>query len=193
MALTFVTSNKHKFEEAREIAKRHGLEIAHRAVPYVEIQADTLEEIVIPGAQEACASAGAPCFVEDAGLFIDALEGFPGPYSKFVFLTIGNAGILKLLDGNKNRVAEFRSAVGYCEPGGKPVVFTAKSVGKISTKPRGEGGFGFDPIFLPDGGGGKTFAEMTTELKNRFSHRGKAVEAVIKWYKEEKTLKSGKK
>ncbi len=193
MALAFVTSNKHKFEEAAEIAKRHGVDIVHRAVPYAEIQADTLEEIVIHGAQEVSASAGGPCFVEDAGLFIDALKGFPGPYSKFVFLTIGNAGVLKLLEGEKNRKAEFRSAVGYCEPGGKPVVFSAKCVGKISAEPQGKGGFGFDPIFLSDGGEGKTFAEMTTELKNKFSHRGKAVEAVVKWYKEEKSLKSGKK
>jgi len=185
MTLNFVTSNLHKFEEVKEIAAREGIELVHSRTPYVEIQSDSLEEISNVGVQQACAIVKAPCFVEDAGLFVDALKGFPGPYSKYVFLTVGNQGILKLLEKEAKRGAEFRSAVGYCEPGGKPLVFIGKIRGAITAAPKGSGGFGFDPIFTPEGEK-KTFGEMPTEEKNRFSHRARAVEGLIKWLKKGK-------
>jgi XTP/dITP diphosphohydrolase len=162
--------------------------VAHRPAPYIEIQADDLGDVVKPGVQQACALVGESCFIEDAGLFVDTLKGFPGPYSKFVFLSIGIRGLLKLLEGEKNRAAEFRSAVGYCVPGDKPRVFTGKVSGKISTAAKGSQGFGFDPIFTPNEGDGRTFAEMSTEEKNRFSHRARAVESLMKWLKEGKGL-----
>lgn len=190
MALIFVTGNIHKFREACEIAKRHGIEIVRRSVPYVEIQADNLEEIVKPGVQQACTLLQEPCFIEDAGLFVEVLGGFPGPYSKFVFLKIGNHGLLKLLEGKTNRGAEFKSAVGYCVPGEKPVVFTGRVTGKISTAPRGSYGFGYDPIFIADEGDGRTFAEMPTGDKNKFSHRGRALEKFFEWYR--RTRKSSR-
>lgn len=185
MKLNFVTSNLHKFEEVKKIAVREGIEVVHNTTPYVEIQSDSLEDIVKVGIQQACALVKAPCFAEDAGLFVDSLKGFPGPYSKYVFLTIGNQGLLKLLEGASKREAEFRSAVGYCEPGGKPVVFAGKIRGKITTAPKGAGGFGFDPIFVPEGDK-RTFAEMSTEEKNRFSHRARSVEGLMKWLKKGK-------
>ena len=182
MTLAFVTSNRHKFEEAERIASEHGVELEHRDIPYIEIQADTLEEIARPSAQQASALLGAPCFVEDAGLFIRSLGGFPGPYSAYVFKTIGNEGVLKLLKGISNREAEFRSAVGYCEPGKKPEVFVGRVTGTIALKTKGDRGFGFDPIFVPQGGDGRTFAEMSIDEKNRFSHRSRAIERFVKWY-----------
>ncbi|MEW6222088.1 MAG: XTP/dITP diphosphatase [Candidatus Hadarchaeota archaeon] len=182
MTLTFVTSNPHKFKEVQEIAAREGVEVKRSPTPYIEIQSDSLEEIVQVGAQQASALLMAPCFVEDAGLFVDALKGFPGPYSKYVFLTIGNQGLLKLLGGVPDRGAEFRSAVGYCKPGGKTVVFSGKIRGTITTSPTGSKGFGFDPIFSPEGEK-LTFGEMSTAEKNRFSHRARSVEEFIKWFK----------
>lgn len=184
--LTFVTSNRHKFEEVSEIAARHGIELRHRDTPYIEIQAEKLEDVVRLGVQQACALLGAPCFVEDAGLFVRALHGFPGPYSKFVFRTVGNEGLLKLLSGEKDRTAEFRSAVGYCEPGGKPEVFTGGVDGNLTLEVRGTHGFGFDPIFSPLEGDGRTFGEMRTGEKNRLSHRARAVESFFRWYGERK-------
>lgn len=183
MSLVFVTSNKHKFLEAKEIAAKLGVEIIHKSVEYREIQSDSLEEIVRLGALESLEKLGLPCFVEDAGLFVESLKGFPGPYSKFAFLTIGNEGILKLMAGVTNRRAEFRSAIGFCRPGDQPRVFVGVCPGRITMEPRGSGGFGFDPIFEPEGGGGKTFSEMSTEEKNSFSHRGRALTAFIKWFK----------
>lgn len=182
MALIFVTSNRHKFEEVSELAARHRIEIKHSDMPYIEIQADELEQVVRPSVQQACALLRKPCFVEDAGLFVRVLRGFPGPYSKFVFQKLGNEGLLKLMEEKSDRTAEFRSAVGYCEPGKKPEVFTGKVEGKLELEPNGKWGFGFDPIFSPIEGDGRTFAEMSVSEKNNFSHRARAIEAFFKWY-----------
>lgn len=180
MALKFVTTNEHKFKEVHMIAREIGVQIDWEKMPYTEIQSDDLSEIVKVGAKEVCEIIGAPCFVEDAGMFIHALKGFPGPYSKFVFLTIGNKGILKLMDGIENRAAEFRSAVGFCAPGTEPIAFEASVRGVIALEERGVHGFGFDPIFEVNG---RTLAEMTAEEKNAISHRGKAVRKFLTWFK----------
>jgi XTP/dITP diphosphohydrolase len=88
--------------------------------------------------------------------------------------------------GEVDRRAEFRSAVGYCEPGGRPEIFSGVVEGTISLEVRGSLGFGFDPIFSPREGDGRTFAEMSTSEKNNFSHRAKAIEAFFRWYKQRK-------
>ncbi len=188
MTLIFVTTNRHKFEEAREIAARRGITLEHRDTPYIEIQADELEDVIRPGVQQACALLKAPCFAEDAGLFVRALQGFPGPYSNFVFRTLGNEGILKLMAGESDQRAEFRSAVGYCEPGQKPEAFTGKVEGNIMREVKGTQGFGFDPIFSPKEGDGRTFAEMSTSEKNRLSHRARALETFFRWYKQKEKV-----
>ena len=182
MSLYFATGNEHKFEEAEELARNHDLEIEHKDISYIEIQADELEDIVKPGAQQASSMIGSPCFIEDAGMFIDSLKGFPGPYSSYVYRTVGNEGILRLMDGVEDRRAEFRSVVGYCEPGSDPKLFRGKVEGTITEEPRGKGGFGYDPIFAPDRGEGGTFAEMSTKMKNYLSHRAEAIEKLVKWY-----------
>ncbi|MEM2878785.1 MAG: XTP/dITP diphosphatase [Candidatus Hadarchaeales archaeon] len=181
MALNFVTTNSHKFHEVERIAREYGIEVIHRNLPYTEIQSDTIEDVARAGAREACGSLGVPCFVEDSGLFIKALGGFPGPYSKFVFKTIGNRGILKLMRGETDRRAEFMSSVGYCEPGKDPVVFTASAPGRIADSAMGSHGFGYDPIFIPDAGDGRTFGEMTIDEKNLFSHRNMAIRKFMTW------------
>jgi XTP/dITP diphosphohydrolase len=184
MAVIFVTTNRHKFQEASELAALHGIEIEHKDMPYIEIQADELEDVVRVGVQQACALLKTPCFAEDAGLFIRALRGFPGPYSSFVFRTLGNEGILKLMAGESDREAEFRSAIGYCEPGQKPEVFTGKVEGTITLEAKGKEGFGYDPIFSPREGDGRTFAEISTAEKNNFSHRARSIEAFFNWLKQ---------
>lgn len=188
MVLVFVTTNEHKFEEAKSIAEKFGIEIEHYNVPYVEIQDDNLDQIVKPSAQQACKFTNAPCFVEDAGLFIESLNGFPGPYSSYVYKTLGNEGILRLMENIDDRRAEFRSAIGYCEPRGKPETFKGKVMGTIARGTRGTRGFGYDPIFMPERGEGGTFAEMSKEMKNSLSHRAKAIEKFVKWYSRNKKV-----
>jgi len=120
-------------------------------------------------------------FVEDAGLFIRALNGFPGPYSSFVYKTIGIRGILKLLNDVSDRTAFFKSVIGlWCND--HIEIFEGVVEGHITKEPRGAGGFGFDPIFIPKGCK-KTFAEMSVDEKNLFSHRAKASEQMIGFLK----------
>lgn len=188
MDLIFATRNRHKFEEVKEMASVYGIKLKMHRGPYEEIQSDKLGEIAKHSAVVACTALKRSCFVEDAGLFVKALRGFPGPYSSYVFKTIGNNGLLKLMAGEGDRRAEFRSAVAYCEPGSRPIVFYGNVKGHIARASRGSGGFGFDPIFIPIGGDGRTFAEMSIEEKNRFSHRAKAFEKFLKWYIQRKKV-----
>jgi XTP/dITP diphosphohydrolase len=114
--------------------------------------------------------------VDDTGLFIDALKGFPGVWSAYAQKTIGNKGILKLMEGVEDRGAEFRCCIG-CDLNGERTVVTGVCRGYITDSERGTDGFGFDPIFSPDGK--LTFAEMPIDEKNGISHRGNAVRLLI--------------
>jgi len=191
LALIFITGNRHKFEEAREVVARYGMKLKMRVVALPEIQSDDLAEIARWSAARACEAVGGPVLVEDAGLFIRALRGFPGPYSSFVFRAIGNEGVLKLMRGVSDRRAEFRSAVGYCEPGSRPVIFEGVVRGNIALAARGLQGFGFDPIFVARGSR-RTFGEMSMAEKNKFSHRAKAMKKFIKWYTKEERPSAGR-
>jgi XTP/dITP diphosphohydrolase len=176
--LYFITSNKGKIREATEKLRPLGFSVVQKDLGYPEIQADSLEEVAQQGIKHVQAKFYQAFMLEDAGLFIDALQGFPGVYSKYVFFTIGLPGILRLLDGMENRKAVFRSVYAYSEPGKGPVIVVGACKGTISIEQRGGHGFGYDPIFIPNNEE-KTFGEMTIEEKNRFSHRAKALEKLI--------------
>ncbi len=186
MRINFASSNPHKIAEASDILREFGIEIKPVKVKKLEIQSDSLHEIAQVAALHAARQLGSAVVVEDAGLYIDALNGFPGPYSAYVFRTIGNRGILKLMDGIQDRRARFVSVVAYAEPNGFIKTFEGITKGMISYRPRGNKGFGFDPIFIPEGGGGLTYAEMDMELKNKVSHRGKAFREFARWFKAQK-------
>ncbi|WP_457619849.1 XTP/dITP diphosphatase [Methanopyrus sp.] len=181
MKVLFATGNIGKYREAKRILARYGIEVERVDIDYPELQSDSLEEIAAYGARHCAESLGRSVIVEDSGLFVEALNGFPGPYSAYVFDTIGNEGILKLLEGEENREAKFISVVGYCEPGGRPVTFTGEVRGRIAEEPRGEEGFGYDPIFIPEGED-RTFAELGVEEKCKISHRTRALERFAEWY-----------
>jgi XTP/dITP diphosphohydrolase len=171
----FITSNKGKLREAIEKLRPIGYSVEQKDVGYPEIQADTLEEVAVQGVQHVRERCNKAFILEDAGLFIDAVKGFPGVYSKYVFFTLGLPGILQLLDGEKNRTAVFRSVYAYSEPGKQPVIVAGECQGTITREPRGGNGFGYDPIFQPTGVK-KTFAEMAIQEKNQYSHRAAALE-----------------
>ncbi len=174
--ILFVTSNEGKFKEVRAIAEKYGINVEWFKRKYLEPQGDNLEEIARISALNLAKEIKEPFFIEDSGLFINALNGFPGPYSSYVFKTIGNEGILKLMEGIEDRSAYFKAVIAYFD--GKDVhIFTGIVEGKISKEIRGTMGFGYDPIFLY---GDKTFAEMG-EDKNKVSHRRKALEAFFSW------------
>lgn len=179
----FVTTNFHKFNEARRVLAEHGVATAMLRIEAIEIQEDNLEEIAKASVLDAVEKSGLPVLVEDAGLFIEVLKGFPGPYSSYVYRTLGTRAILKLMEGIDEREAYFYSVVAFCSPeDDSPICFHGKVEGKIILKEQGNQGFGFDPIFEPKGGNGKTFAEMTTTQKNRLSHRAQALRKFARWY-----------
>jgi len=178
----FVTGNIHKFNEARRVLAEYKVAVAMLKIEAVEIQDDNLESIAKASATDAVKKCGLPIFVEDAGLFIEALNGFPGPYSSYVYRTIGTKGILKLMENVDKRDAYFQSAVAFSSPEETPKCFQGKVKGKISMEESGRSGFGFDPIFEPSGGRKKTFAEMTITEKNEYSHRAEALREFAKWY-----------
>ncbi len=164
----FVTGNRHKFEEIKNVLKR---DIKMLSLPYPEIQADMLEEVAVYGIKYLKDKVDEDFFVEDSGLFIESLNGFPGVFSSYVFKTLGNEGILKLMEGKENRKAIFVSVIAYYD--GKIHIFRGECRGNISMEIRGNRGFGYDPIFIPENEM-KTFGEMEMEKKNKFSHRGQS-------------------
>ncbi len=178
----FVTSNIQKFQEARDILSEYQLATAKLRLEAVEIQDDNLINIAKYSVQDAVKNCGLPVFVEDAGFFVEALGGFPGPYSKYVYNTVGLTGVLKLMKNIKKRNAYFMSVVAFSCPDEQPTYFVGEVKGNITLEERGTSGFGYDPIFIPSEGNGKTFAEMTITEKNRLSHRGKALRKFALWY-----------
>ncbi|MGI0020313.1 MAG: RdgB/HAM1 family non-canonical purine NTP pyrophosphatase [Nitrososphaera sp.] len=174
--MTFASTNQKKFDEVKSIlALRIAVDFAQAEL--VEVQSDSLEEIAREKAKSAYARVGKPVIVEDDGLYIDSLKGFPGQYSSFVFKTLGNAGILKLLEG-LGRQASFRSIIAYYD--GKDLhTFEGTVNGAIATR-AAQGGWGYDPIFIPEGAG-VTFAELANN-KNDYSHRKRALDKFAEWF-----------
>lgn len=184
--IIFATSNKHKFEEARDIFQQHGRIIEQHVPTSPEIQDEDLENIARFSLLQEISYLNKPLFLEDAGIFIEELNGFPGPYSSYVQNSIGNSGILKLLLGVNNRAAFFRSVIAFCKPGEDPLFFNGITKGYIAQEVRGDRMFGYDPIFIPSEGNGKTFGEMNITEKNKFSHRGKSLNSFINWLTNER-------
>ena len=125
----FASSNVHKYEEAEKILSEFGIKLDFYQTNLVEIQDDSLSKIALQKALDAYDKCKKPVIVEDDGLFIDSLSGFPGPFSSYVFKTIGNNGILKLVEDNRG--AKFRAVIAYCDSNKKPKLFEYSISGKI--------------------------------------------------------------
>ncbi|MEM1542202.1 MAG: XTP/dITP diphosphatase [Ignisphaera sp.] len=179
--LYFVTNNMGKFNEAKEILNSYGVSLERIDTEKIEIQSTSLEDIARYSAIHVYKQVRKPIIVEDSGLFIDALNGFPGPYSSYVYKTIGLKGILKLLQGENNRKAVFEAVVALALREDMVLTFKGVVEGYIALEIRGSKGFGYDPIFVPKEGEGKTFAEMDIHEKNMYSHRGKAFRSLGMW------------
>lgn len=183
MKLVFATNNKHKLDEVRKITSHHPVEI----VSLTEINcfddipetADTLEGNALQKAHYIQEKFGLNCFADDTGLEVEALNNAPGVYSAR-YAGPGHdseANMKKLLhemEGKENRKARFRTVIALVW-NGKTYTFDGIVNGTITTTKRGENGFGYDPIFIPEGYE-QTFAELENDIKNQISHRAKAVE-----------------
>jgi len=185
----FVTGNVGKFHEARAVLKEFDISTAMLSMETKEIQADDIDAIAKASALEAAMKSKMHIFVEDAGLFIQALNGFPGPYSSYVHKTLGNEGILKVMKNTIKREAYFHSIVAFCDSGKSSSLkcFSGRIDGKITAKEQGKHGFGFDPIFAPSAQLDRTFAEMTQQEKNNHSHRAQALRKFGAWFRQKYT------
>ena len=190
----FMTRNVGKVREAKHALEPLGFEVKQLVVEGLEIsepQCDDLEVVARSKLQQAQAHLPHPddaLMVEDAGLFVDALSGFPGVYSAYVLNTLGCDGILKLMEKNDNRTAEFQ-AVTALLLGDEVHVSRGVCQGVLAANASGNDGFGFDPVFVPndierDGTihstNGLTFADVDLNVKEQFSHRRKALDGLLK-------------
>lgn len=171
----FASSNRHKYGEARKILGQFGIKAGFFKCNLEEIQSDSIEEIASHKAAEAYKLCKKPVIIEDDGLFIKSLNGFPGPFSSYVFKTIGKKGILQLV--KQDRKAAFFSVIAFCDKN-KVTLFSAKVNGKIAKTQKGKG-WGYDPIFIPDGK--KTTYALILD-KNKISHRYNALKKFASWF-----------
>ncbi|KAG7354191.1 ribokinase [Nitzschia inconspicua] len=176
--ITFVTGNKKKLEEIKQILTKGSeipYEITNQKLDLPELQGDPIE-IAKEKCRQAAKQVNGPVFTEDTSLCFNALNGLPGPYIKWFLEQCGHDGLNKMLDGFTDRSAYAQTIVAYTTGSEEEVhVFDGRTEGKI-VSPRGSLDFGWDPIFEPDEGEGKTYAEMSKDFKNSISHRGRAFE-----------------
>ncbi len=178
----FATGNGHKIQEAAAVLSLYKIELKKlEEFEKLEIQHTDLEEIARTALAVILVKTEKSIIVEDSGLFVHQLNGFPGPYSSYVFDTLGLEGVLKLMENAKNRKAEFRSSVAFGSKGKMLAVFSSVTEGTITLQAKGENGFGFDPIFVPMWNT-KTFAQMELKEKTVYSHRAKALTKLALWY-----------
>jgi len=184
----FITSNNYKFNEIKKLFEYEKIpyQLKQLNLETIEIQTESIRENASFKLNSVKSKANCSCFIEDAGFFVDKpLNGFPGVYSSYVIKTLGNKGILRLIEDFERTQAHFTTVIAfYFDPLGKDYFFEGDIHGKVSNTIRGSGGFGFDPIFLPNDTPNKTFAELTTEEKNKISHRGKAWKKFLAFLKE---------
>jgi XTP/dITP diphosphohydrolase len=172
-SLVFLTSNAGKAREAAALLGRH---VVARSLELPEIQSLDFAEVVTAKALAAAERLGVPVLVEDSGLALPAWKGYPGPLTKFAVGSVGEAGFARLVRAWGDPHADAVSALGLAWPGARPadvVVAVGRVAGTLAPEPRGSNGFGWDVLFVPEGGT-RTFAEMSAEEKNARSHRARA-------------------
>eukprot|EP01105_Mastigella_eilhardi_P023805 TRINITY_DN6068_c0_g1_i1.p1 TRINITY_DN6068_c0_g1~~TRINITY_DN6068_c0_g1_i1.p1 ORF type:complete len:223 (-),score=65.57 TRINITY_DN6068_c0_g1_i1:33-680(-) len=180
--VTFVTGNANKLREVRQILARAGVAVKNLELDLTELQGDS-DEIALAKCEEAMSKVKGLVLVEDVSLCFNALGGMPGPYIKWFLGKLGPEGLYKMLSGFEDKKASAVCTFALGEAGcGKPQLFVGTTPGTV-VKPRGKTGFGWDPIFLPDGQD-STYAELSAEVKNTISHRARALEKVFEHFNE---------
>ena len=184
MRLLVATRNQHKLAEIRQIFSIPGLElVAADEIPGLPLEvvedADTFEGNALKKARELCRASGLWTIADDSGLEVDALNHAPGVYSaryagEECCYKANNDKLLRELSGVEARGACFRSVIALCAPDGREWVVDGQCVGQIIHEARGVNGFGYDPLFVPEGYT-RTFAELDSATKNSLSHRGQAL------------------
>ena len=185
MKMVLASKNAHKLVEMKDILSQLGVDVVLESDVGVDVDVEetgaTFEENAYLKAHAVCEASGLPAIADDSGLCVDALNGAPGVYSaRYGGPELDEAGryrlLLENLRGQLDRRGKFVSAICCCFPNGDRVEARGECPGTLAYAPRGEDGFGYDPIFfVPEQK--KTFAQLTAEEKNAISHRGKALAA----------------
>lgn len=184
MKLVLASNNKKKLTELRDILSDAGVEVLSQSEAGLDLEVEetgtTFEENAFLKAEAACKSLGIPAIADDSGLVVEALGGEPGVYSaRYGGDACKNdeertALLLKNMEGKTDRRARFVSAIACVFPSGEVITARGECHGLITHAPRGEGGFGYDPVFeFPESG--RTMAELSKDEKNAVSHRGTAL------------------
>ena len=176
----FASSNPNKYREVEPILTRYGIVPHFAKVSLQEIQSESLLHIARSKSTDAFEYLQKPVIIEDDGFYVSSLNGFPGQYSSFVFKTLGNEGLLKLMEERTDRNAYFLSVIAF-NNGHTSKLFTGKTHGLLSRFVT-SGGWGFDPIFVPKNTV-MTYGELSqTNKKFLFSHRNKSIMKFSKWF-----------
>lgn len=185
MELYFATGNPNKVEEFREALQGTGVTVQHLHIDLDEIDAEDVEDVAQQKAKDAYQEEKPDglVIVDDTGLYVNALNGFPGSHASFFLQKCGINGLLTLLDGEDNRKAYFKTSIAVYDPKEDSVtVLSGTCRGWIAHEPKGSGGFGYDSVFIPDDHD-RTFAEDTAH-KADISHRTRAIERIVDWIKD---------
>ena len=191
--IVVATSNAHKVGEYRKLLADQKVELKslldYPGFPGVEESGSTFAQNASIKALAACKYCDVPAFADDSGLEVEALDGRPGVFSSRYAPTDKEriAKLLKELEGCENRRARFVCAIAIAINGEVIETFEGTVNGVITTAPRGEGGFGYDPIFQPDGYE-QTFGELPQEIKNRISHRASAYRKALEFVEDEMSV-----
>lgn len=172
-AITILSGNSAKIAEFDRLL---GTDLDHFEINLLEVQDTDVRKVAEHKAIEGYKKLGRPCFVDDTGLTIHEWGNLPGALIKWFLDNVGVEGIMEMMGGSNDRTATVTTALGYCDEDGVQI-FVGEVQGKISNTPRGENGFGYDSIFIPDGFN-KTFGEMTDDEKAEISMRSIAARAM---------------
>ena len=187
MRLVLSTRNEHKLREFRVLLEPHELVPLPDGVALPPETGETFEDNARAKAVAAAEATGMPALADDSGIEAAALDGRPGVRSaryagEGATDEENLAKLLAEVAGDGNRRVAYVCALAFVEPGGEPRVFTERCEGELATEPRGDGGFGYDPAFVPaDRGDGRTMAELSVAEKDAISHRGRAARAFLDW------------
>lgn len=188
MKVVFATRNRGKLTELRALVAPLGILVASLdefpSLPEVVEDGDTFEANALKKARAAMTALGLPALADDSGLEVDALGGAPGVHSARYAGSghddaANNAKLIAAMASVEDRRGRFRCALALCRPDGREVVTHGTVEGNIGRVGKGEGGFGYDPLFIVDDTDGRTMAELDADEKNRISHRGRAMAAMV--------------
>lgn len=186
--LVFATGNSHKLQEVQGLFKEGFALSCLKDVNITEEIPETADNLVDNALQKAWyvyKKCGIPCFADDTGLEVEALNGAPGVYSARYAgeqkdSKLNMLLLLKNMTGKENRNARFRTIIAYIDENAQEHIFEGEIRGKIIENMAGGNGFGYDPIFVPEGYD-KTFAQLSSETKNKISHRARAMEKFLSY------------